>query len=83
MTTPTPSSRIYWSRDGRTGHRRGGGRYVIARWEHRWLMHDLPAGRPTVDQPAENVPWIDDTRTLRAAQRSCAEHLHRATAPGW
>jgi hypothetical protein len=82
MHTPHDQPRLYWSRDGRTGSSQrapGGDRYLITRWDSRWLIHYIPApGYPGVAQQMQRVPWMGERRTLRAAQQSCTAHAHRA-----
>ena len=79
-TREMQAPRIYWRRDGRTGsiQRRGGDRYLITRWNNRWLIHYVAAQFPGVGQRMERVSWIGDRRTLRAAQQSCAAHACRS-----
>ncbi len=88
METPRENgagTRLYWSHDGRVAStsRRGGGRYLINRWEGQWIIHYVPPpGVPAAGVPPVSVPWVGSRRSLPAAQQSCAQHARQLASEG-
>jgi hypothetical protein len=73
---------IRWTRDGRVGvPRAGGGRYLIHRWDGKWIIHYLPPpGHPVAGVAPVSVPWAGTRRSLAGAQESCAGHARQLAA---
>jgi hypothetical protein len=73
---------LQWSRDGRVGVSRCGGRYLIHRWDGRWILHYLaPPGVPVLGVVPVSVPWTTGSRrSLAGARQSCAEHARQLAA---